>query len=76
MGKVSIPAWVISSSARNPRLSLANLLNFIGYGCNLDSLHGLVQNLRLLSPFDWQGPNSSMVVEFAYSAIRTLQLIV
>jgi len=29
--QVSIPAWVISSSARNPRLSPANPLNFIGY---------------------------------------------
>ena len=28
------------------------------------------------SPFDWHGPNASMVAEFAYSAIRALQLIV
>jgi|HubBroStandDraft_2_1064218.scaffolds.fasta_scaffold4590841_1 hypothetical protein len=37
---------------------------------------GLVQNPRLVSPFDWQGPNAGMVAEFAYSAIRALQLIV
>ena len=31
---------------------------------------------RSWSPFDWHGPNASMLAEFAYSVIRALQLIV
>jgi hypothetical protein len=40
------------------------------------SSYGLVQNLRLSPLTGRNGPNASMVAEFAYRAIRALQLIV